>query len=280
MAIDTVIPTIIITSNADINSAGEMHQEPSCRPTKNIFTCTLARQPTVSPASLKCKQTAAAAAQHEQWLAEQREQVKEYRMAQHEVFMQHHQGQARMSEAQCRIAIKVLCAEAARYHRAIASTSSEQQAEFVTFAEGLTAVQHERNWWPQFSAQVHEFLHQDVPTTSTTTDATSPPSPSVSQRAMENISSLGMWFVGDGMSLSTRRYTMLAFSHNVVVTTTTNAVAESDEDGVTTVTTTTPVYTPVVIVGLSQFAYSNFVHDVRNRSQSELLVSLCQKGTS
>lgn len=230
-----------------------------------------------------------------QWLATQQESVRSFRRAQHESFVKGCEKQAAMSELHRQISVKILCAEAARYHMKNASPPADQNSLSLD----------EKCWWRNFCAQVALFFQVSMPTTVDTC----PPSVSASQQAIENISSLGLWFAGSGISPSSRAYSVLLLSHHVLTASMQNSLqvvpathpitdAQNIACGSTTVVDSTslpdaspvsvtppsssspplsgytPVYVPTVIVGLCQFTYSTFVHDARMHAQTSVLATL------
>jgi hypothetical protein len=245
---------------------------------------------------------------HMSWLHQQKESVLAYRRSLHDAFLLRCAKSAAVSEPHRQVAVKMLCAEAARYHSAHAAAGttcttttafSEGTQQEQTVAPVLTTPKSlEIRWWGSFAGQMDAFFNEACSDEDAVTcgNGITP-----SQRALENISSLGLWFVGEGISMSTRRYSMLVFSHHVPVTTTTttdpitegtnlnnNSVSLVDAEcnvavvGCDTAATTesyfsqvcyTPVYVPVVLVGLCQFVYSNFIQDVRAQTQAAVLSS-------
>mmetsp|Transcript_60667 Transcript_60667/g.70344 ORF Transcript_60667/g.70344 Transcript_60667/m.70344 type:complete len:128 (+) Transcript_60667:1-384(+) len=98
-------------------------------------------------------------------------------------------------------------------------------------------------WWKCLSGQVLQFF--------ASTDSTSV---CAALRAVENISSMGIWFTEDLMAMHRRLYMILTFSH-----------VNSDD---------APVYSPLTVSGLCNFSYCNYVSDSRRQRQLSTLASI------
>lgn len=220
-----------MTFTNEINHNATINQLPL---RKTVMTCTSTRQ---------ChKQSIAATNEdlnHTTWLASQRKDVQEYHAARQQAFIRQHDAKMVMSEQQRHIAIKMLIGEAAKYHKKC--DCGKTDADVSTFR---------KQWWESFKAQVDAFLQAT---------AVDPTAASSAVRAIENVSSLGIWFTGDGISMPSRKYAMLAYSHDA-----------QPEGG----SAAAPVYVPIVVVGVCQFSYSNYVHEARLHGQTAVLNTL------
>jgi hypothetical protein len=260
---------------------------------KSTFTCTSTRHTAYhrSPAPQPCGVTSLEVEeeqQHRLWLAQQKQSVKAYRDCLQEAFIHRCVHDAQMTEQQRQAAIKILCAEASRHHVTEAKKHTNVQPAHALNEDSeapappMSIITYELSWWRNFASQVQSFL-----TTATAAALANNVAPS--QQASENISSLGMWHVGQGIGMSSRQYSVLALSHHIVTPTTVQETAHGDVTNCqdhnesihvpATSCSYTPVYKAVVLVGLCQFGYSNFVQNARAQAQINVLQNLQAAGS-
>lgn len=229
---------------------------------KTVFTITSARTPIG-----RCGQSQGNAdPHHAAWLQEQtllyqqqREEARRFpsvrRTAQQDLLV----GQLSLSDSNRGVAARMLVAEAAARDVARAKR---------LHGDDLCHVRYRRMWWQNFARQVDEFLRAS----SDSTDQVPRP-----QRAVENISSLGLWFEDESIALPMRQYTALTcVAAAPQPPCQDGSSASGDECAGANVQDCQTVLTPIVIVGLCQFGYSNYVHDIRRQQQTATLNALLQ----
>lgn len=197
---------------------------------KSIFTCTSTRDhvlPKVPKADANV------------WMESQQESIRAYRSELQTAFIKRNEHENNWSDKNRRIALTILLNEAARYNISI----NHNHHSTVNITKQFVAP-----FWQSMISQVKSFVD-----TSSTTEGDNVPA---WQRAIENISSMGIWYQQFGLSMPSRQYQVLCFSHHEL-----NSV---------------PVYNVVTVVGLCQFGYSNFVMDDRMKRQATLLQQLQQ----
>lgn len=278
-----------MTSFIDVNNNNNTNNN---QMPKSIFTCSSTRQTSSGHFSAAPRGNSQVDNDQLLWLAQQKQSMSVHRSRLHDAFVQRCEREAAMTEEQRQTAIKILCAEAARYHVAEAKKIAKVNVLCDdTPAAPMSLVAYERSWWLNCASQVVSFLSTttsavmtaDNNNTTTTTNVVAP-----SQQASENISSLGIWYVGQGIALSSRQYSVLALSHHIL--TPNNLVAADslcdaahqqqqqaeDSIGISNGYCYTPVYKSVVLVGICQFAYSNFIQNARAQAQINVLQSFQQ----
>lgn len=208
---------------------------------KNLFTATSTRTVQHHRQNVSAPTTDPNSVAHDTWLASQRQAVASYRASLHRCFLQRHEAAVHsLSESQRRASVFMLVNEAARYHRALELRGC-LDADTSSFT---------RAWWKHFALQVQAVCESHCSSPHEKESGTCDPL-QPSQRALENISSLGVWFTGPDVSLPMRKYAMLTLSHHT-------------EDGVA-------VYQPVVVTGVCQFGYSNYIMEIRSLQQRAVL---------
>lgn len=202
--------------------------EPSCNSPalvkKGVFTTTSTRQ------TARMRQGAS-----EMTSPAQLEDVQRHRAMVHESFILKHESERNLSESDRQQSVLMLLREAARYHAVVSRNSASSTALPNPPVEA---------WWKCLVEQVSQFF-----VTVSSSDCTISPA----LRAIENLSSMGIWFTEDQMAMHKRLYTVLAFSHI------------NHEEAA--------VYYPVSAVGLCNFSYCNYVNDSRKQRQLSVLAA-------
>lgn len=167
----------------------------------------------------------------------QLESVRQYRAALHAAFVNHYEAvNASFTESDRRTAARLLIREAARSDIAIARRNSYEEP----------VVQYMKGTWAALGQQAEHLLSGNPAVDG---DVEAAANECRSRVALENISSMGLWFSGANISLPLRRY----------------AVQVPCDDG---------SVQNVVVVGVVSFTYSSYVMQLRQASQQAVLAAL------
>lgn len=172
-------------------------------------------------------------------MAAQLQSIHEYRLQRHQEFIRRQEEAASLPEDAKRTGAKILLRTAAVRDILIAEKAhySPSMMQFV------------RHAWRIFLEQADAYLSESTPITLPSDGADTVERVERSRIAMENISSLGIWFSGPTISLPLRRYSMQM----------------AGPDG---------TMQNVVVVGLVSFAYSSYIMRVRAEAQMAVLQEL------